>query len=139
MIKVFTQGLKEKDDQELFGLVGRWLVDVKIHQQLGTAITSNDGDVWFVSIPEKGSPRGFANGRLLKNGKFHIRFVYCVEGSPMICEAMIKKFLNEAAKQGSKEIYTNDIEVNQYWSDAGFEFTPPARGRYGKWIKQLGE
>ena len=135
MIKVFEQGQSDKKDAELYALIGRWLVDIKIHQLLGTAITANAGDVWFVSVPEKGLPRGFANARLMKNGKMHIRFVYCEDKAPMICNTLIKKFLNVADDKGCKEIYTNDTSDKKYWGNAGFKFTAPSRGKYGKWVK----
>ena len=133
-IKTFYQG---KKDKELFGLVGAWLVDLKMHEKLGTAITSQAGDIWLVSQTEKGEPRGFATARKLKGGGLHIRFVYCPDDAPLMCKAMIMHFIKLAEDEQCGAIWTNDKPDNPFWKEFGFEFKQKARGAFGRWQKEL--
>jgi len=137
-IKTFHQGKSQASDSELFGLVGRFLVDLKMHERLGTAITTNDGDIWLVSITGKGEVRGFATARKIKTSGLHIRFVYCPDDAPLMCKAMITNLLKLAEDEGCMAVFTNDKPNNPFWPEFGFSFTARARGTYGRWNKELG-
>lgn len=136
-IQTYTQGKNKAKDKELFGLVGHWLVDLKMHEKLGTAITTQNGDIWLVSQTEKGEARGFATARQMKNGGLHIRFVYCPDDAPLMCKAMIQALLNHAEKSQLKSVWTNDKPDNPFWPEYSFTFTARARGNYGRWQKDL--
>lgn len=136
-IKTFHQGASQATDRELFGLVGSFLVDLKIHEKLGTAITTQAGDIWLISMTGKGEVRGFATGRKLKGGGLHIRFVHCPDDAPLMCKTMINNLVTLAENEGCKSVWTNDKPDNSFWPEFGFTFTARARGTFGRWEKDL--
>ena len=72
-ILTYTQG---ENDQELFGLLGPWLTDKKVHDELGMAITSQTGDVWRLGFLEN-IKVGFSLERQTKStNAIHLRFIY---------------------------------------------------------------
>jgi predicted signal transduction protein with EAL and GGDEF domain len=119
-IKTFHQGKSQASDSELFGLVGRFLVDLKMHERLGTAITTNDGDIWLVSITGKGEVRGFATARKIKTSGLHIRFVYCPDDAPLMCKAMIT-MAHELGLRVVAEGIETELEMTLL-RDAGCDF-----------------
>lgn len=135
-IKMFLQGKSASSDRELFGMVGKFIVDATLHEKLGTAITSQDGDIWLVSITGKGEVRGFSTSRKLNAG-LHIRFVHCPNDSPLMCKTMISGLLKLAESDGCKCVWTNDKPDNEFWPEFGFKFTPRARGIFGRWERKV--
>lgn len=135
MIERFTQGQSKRSDKKLFGLIGRWIVDNRIHEQLGTAVTADDGDIWLVHISGT-TANGFINARLLKNGGMHIRFVYCGDHED-VCRDMIDAVLDLAVGEQRMSVYTNDRADMKIWSEYGFTPTPKPRGVFCRWDKPL--
>lgn len=135
-INSYIQGESQRKDAELFGLIGRWLVDRAVHEHLGTAITSEPGDMWTVSVDSKGKAKGFLQARAMKSA-LHIRFVFCVDSSPLVCRTLIERATRQATESECDAIWTNDRDSAEVWSDLGFTFTPRERGQFGRWEKQL--
>lgn len=137
-IKVYIQGKSDRTDRELFGLIGHYLVDAAIQEELGIAVTSKPGDIWFVSEHRNGEVRGFATSRLLKNGKLHVRFVYCKEEALLVCKAMIQKAITQATEFECDAVFTNDRSTSGMWNEFGFKATQRARGEFCRWELSLG-
>ena len=138
-IKVFIQGKSPFSDRELFGLVGRFLVSAEIQEQLGMAITSRDGDIWFVSEHSNGEVRGFATSRLMKTGSLHVRFVHCQDDALLVCKAMITKAITQAKEFDCRSVFTNDRETSTLWQEFGFSAVPRARGTFCRWEYPIGD
>lgn len=130
-ILTYTQG---ENDQELFGLLGPWLTDKKVHDELGMAITSQTGDVWRLGFLEN-IKVGFSLERQTKStNAIHIRFIYA---DPDSKKALIEEAIKNAQEKGCGSIWTNDRKSEKSWKRFGFAFTPRARGEFGRWEKQL--
>ena len=134
MIKKFIHGDK-KTDQELFCLIGEWAVSEDVHETLGTAITSRAGDVWHISIGSRGAD-GFAQTRIMKNKKAHIRYMFFSEKKTY--SALLKEIEDMAQKEEIESIFTNDREDAEIWKTAGFtKGEKPPRGSFCRWEKNL--
>lgn len=138
-IKAFTQGKNVRIDRELFGLVGPWLVDKKVHETLGAAITCAHGDLWFVAVDGKGNAKGFITARRMKNESLHVRFVFCAGETQLVYRALIKHAVSHAEETGCTSIWTNDRETATAWKSFGFVVTSRARGAFARWEKPLQE
>lgn len=127
MIRKFIHG---KNEMDLFSLVGAMAVNPDLHKKLGNAITSVDGDVWFLFL--KGAEvKGFLQYRTFKNNNVHIRFLYSED------ESIKKKLLKDALKEiEADQIYTYDKKANDFWKTQGFNCNnEKSRGEYIKWKK----
>lgn len=134
-IKTYIQG--ELTDRELFGLVGRQLVDKDLHDALGTAITAVDGDVWWVATNSKSELRGFMTARLLQNNSLHMRFLYCADDALLICRTLISRVIDYARQADYDMLWTNDRGSSTIWIDFGFVAKPRVRGTFVRWEKNL--
>lgn len=132
MIKEFTHG---EDTTELWAAIGPWLVDQRVHDYLGMAITAQPGDLWHLVV-SRGAARGFALSRPLKNNKLHIRFVYGL--TPAIKRSLIKHIIRWATDQGHLDVHTNDREGSEVWTEFGFEPSQARKpGGFCRWEKPL--
>ena len=139
IIKPYTQGSNAAADRELFGLVGRWLTDKAVNDELGASITTRDGDLWRIAMGSRGRPSGFATGRVSKSGGMHLRFVFCVDGDEAACRKLIQCVTKHALDAGCNCIWTNDRWNALRWKPAGFTATPRGRGTFVRWEKPLGD
>lgn len=124
-------------ERELFGLIGRWLIDKDIQAQLGVAVTADDGDIWYLATDGKGCPRGFATARVMKNDRMHLRFLYCVPDADLVCRTLINRCIKDAKSHGCAAIWSNDRETATIWPSLGFTATPKARGAFVRWALDL--
>lgn len=136
-IQTFVQG-QARTDRKLFGYLGSWLVDKKVQEQLGMAITAHSGDLWLVSTNSKDEVRGFATGRILKSGSLHLRFLYTADDGELVAKTLITRVLTLAEEHGSRLVYTNDRKTTMLWPDMGFKEIPSSRGgNFVRWEKVL--
>jgi len=126
MIKKFIQ---TENNPELFSLIGNYIVSKKVHDELGTAITTNEDDKWFVKIV-KNKAVAFLTMREMKNGAVHIRFVY---GSQSDKKELITETINSYT---SCKIWTNDRETEILWSELEFNMISKARGSFCRWERE---
>ena len=129
LIQKYTQGI---DNKEIFGNLGSWLTNKKVHDELGMAITSQDDDIWYIAFLNN-VVVGFLLYRKTKStNAIHIRFVY---GSPNEKKELINRVIKDAAEEKIKSIWTNDRKSELVWKELNFTFTPRNRGEFGRWEK----
>lgn len=134
MIREYTQG--EKHDEELFGLVGALALSIKVHEELGASVSSQDGDVWFVYSGTGGETTGFAQMRMAKNGTVHVRYVYSENAG--VRASLVSAAVAKAKKLSAEKIYTNDRKAAMEWSKAEFKKQPTNRkGEFVRWEREL--
>lgn len=136
MITVYVQG--SAADQDIFGPLGRMLTDDKIHKQLGMAITSTDGDLWFVDINREGIVQGFSQVRHHKTKKSsHIRFLY----APLVAvqNKLVKTILKYLTAEKRQSVYINDRASETLWIKNGFTTSAVNGNKFIRWEKQLEE
>jgi hypothetical protein len=138
MIQKFIHGDIETDDR-LFCLIGRLAVDPKLHDELGTAITSLPGDLWYLCLGRDAAHPvdGFCQVRPMKNRHWHLRFLHADHIGMKTRNALINKVLFDAKETRADLIYTNDRETAGIWKL--FNFTPgeKKRGSFIRWEKTL--
>lgn len=134
MIRHFVQG--QEGDQEIFRRLGPWLTDARIHKWLGYAITSADGDDWWISIDDSENKNGFAQVRRARAG-WHIRYLYGLDDHAI--RSLVERVILAAGTAGAKIIYTNDREDSAVWPAFGFAIKPmdKPRGSFRRWEKFL--
>lgn len=137
MIKRYVHG-DAKTDSKLFAAVGAMALNPKIHTELGNAITSINGDVWYLWFDEMNKLFGFCQTRKLKNGKLHIRFLYAEGLGMKIKNELIGWVLTDARTDEVTEIYTNDRNNAGMWGLLGFKADETkSRGAFVRWEKLL--
>ncbi len=131
IVKKYVQGI---DNKEIFGNIGSWLTNKKVHDELGMAITSQDGDIWYISFLNN-VVTGFALYRKTKStNAIHVRFVY---GAPNEKEMLVKKIIEDAKNENIKTVWTNDRKSEAVWKKLKFKFTPRNRGEFGRWEREI--
>lgn len=130
MIRVFVQG---EQDQELFGLIGQWVVDKDVHKEAGMPVTGMPGDLWLVCDDATAC---FCQLRLQKNSKGHIRFM--LARTVRNRTALIRRAEAEAGKRGAHEVYANDRRSAAIWAKLGYAMQETGRqGEFRRWQKKL--
>lgn len=134
MIKQFIQG--QETDGELYCLMGQWALSQAVHEQLGIAVTGEAGDVWLVKANKDGEPAGFAQLRVLKNNKGHLRYLFS-ESYPVKLElgnAVIKL----AKATGLESIYTNERRDSPVMPHFDFKkITDNGKTKFCRWERSL--
>lgn len=122
-------------DYQLWGNVGRLVMDRKIQQRMGNCISSEPGDVWWVSLTHKSETRGFASARPMKNGSLYLRYFYVVEqGSLALAEeTLVRKAINYAKGQGMPLVYTYWLKHSDLLPRLGFAPRENKRGQFCRW------
>lgn len=135
MIRKFVQGESPETDRELWCLIGAWAVSEEVHEALGMPITGRKGDVWLIEV-KGGEPLGFAQTRMLRNKKLHLRYAYAVKQS--IQKALTQAVLRMAGEVGAASVFTNDRETATVPKVLGFEPCAARKtGGFCRWEKQL--
>lgn len=134
----YVQGSKDnKTDQKLYGLIGKFSINSKVHDELSVPVTGNDGDHWYIWLDVNGKPYGFCNVRIGKNKTdWHIRLLYA-EGLVKIRNDLIEFVLEDARRMDCKTVYTNDRETAGIWKLFNFVPGEKKRGSFVKWEKVL--
>lgn len=132
-IKEYVHG--ESTDYQLWGNVGRYLVDIRVQEKMGNCISSNIGDVWWVNLTAKSKTLGFAVARLMKNGNLYLRYFYSEEENSLgLSEIiLINKAINHAKEKGCKTVYTLWHKNSEVLSKLGFKAIPRERGNFCRW------
>lgn len=136
-IKQYIHG--EGTDYQLWGNVGRFLVDIEMQKKMGNCISSKPGDIWWVSVTHKSKTTGFASARLMKNGHLYLRYFYSSEetGLGLGDENLITKAINYANENGCSLVYTNWHKESAILAKLGFKAIPRARGDFCQWELEL--
>jgi hypothetical protein len=124
-------------DPELFGYIGRFLVDKAVHDKLGTAVVSQDSDMWWVMLNGKNQVRGFSTARVMKNDALHLRFVFCVDDETLVLRTLLNRVIKFAEESYCKRIFINERTNFPLLEKLGFSFAAPTRGSFVKWEKIL--
>jgi hypothetical protein len=136
-IKMFIQGQSARSDQELFGLIGHWLVSKKIRERIGMDITADADDIWLISLAHKGAAKGFLSARPLKSG-LHIRMFYSDDDSnSLLIKTLINRAVGIAQEHGYPIAWTNERKDSTILPELGFVALPRERGDFCRWEKQL--
>jgi hypothetical protein len=134
MMKEFQHG--GEDDHDLFGLVGRLALSNEVHGILGSSVSSDEGDYWFIHVGSDGFASGFSQMRLLGNGSAHIRYAYSTNKAVRL--GVIKAAIAKAKKLEAKLVYTNDRKTDDMWPDLDFKKQPSKRlGDFVRWERAL--
>jgi hypothetical protein len=136
MIKKFQQGMD--NDRELFGLVGPWATSRDISKTLGGPIYSDWGDIWHVFIDDIGNALGFSVTHPLKSDAAHIRFLFAVNNTGKVQEALLKETLSFLREAEIERVYTYDRK-DGIWAKAGFTKHKKPRSSFYKWEKTFKE
>ncbi|MEE7625391.1 hypothetical protein V3O24_04395, partial [Methylobacter sp. Wu8] len=115
MIKKYVQG-ERKTDPKLYCLIGKIAIDSKIHNELGVAVTGNDGDLWYLWLDEMNTVFGFCQMRIGKNKQAHIRYLWADKLGMKIKNELIEWALTDAKQQKCPLIFTNDRETAGIWN-----------------------
>jgi hypothetical protein len=97
--------------RELFGLIGEFCVSLKVRNELGGPISSDENHVWFVATAPDRSVVGFVSVIPQKGGKAKLAHLYLpviAAWSGGIEIRLIKACEQEALKMGAKELHTVD-------------------------------
>lgn len=132
MAEAYTQG-QAQTDAILFSLVGHWAVSPIVAKKLGTSVTGEDGDVWFISFDDDGKAVGFAQLRFHKNKSAHIRYLYSDNGFQSVYDDLIEKIFECVHFGEVSSLYTNDRRDSDIWPDLGFK--PKDNKRGGSFIR----
>lgn len=137
-IKQYIHG--DGTDYQLWGNIGRFLVDTEIQDKMGGCISSRHGDVWWVSLSHNSKTMGFASARQMNGGHLHLRYFYSDEknGMGLGDETMITKGINYAKATGCNLIYTNWRKDSNVLTKLGFKSIQRARGNFCRWELTLG-
>lgn len=132
MFYVFKQGENTQSDEALFMIIGRTVLSHEIQKSVGIAITSEDGDWWFVETRPSGTVSAFAIMRLEHEARAEIRLVYSATqpARNKVCGAAVKK----AVELGAKELFTHKTADDAVWKELGFKVNKDGkRGKYERW------
>ena len=135
-IHTLVQG---EDDQKLFGLIGHWLVDKRVHEEIGIAVTSAVGDYWLIALDSKDAVAGFLNARLMSNGGMHIRITYSIKGGDRTQGNLIKHAVMLAVENHCPVIWANEKKTSSLLPKHDFIAKPRARGVFCRWERTLEE
>ena len=136
-IKEYVHG--DGKDYQLWGNVGRLIVDIEVHKKLGTAVSSKEKDVWWLNMTEKSMTTGFASARPMLNKNFHLRYFYSADDSEMELKMLIMRAVNYAKEHDFKMIYTNQPKDCTLLKQLGFKPIPRDKGVFIKWEMNLKE
>lgn len=135
MIKKYIQGNKESD-YELFGSIGKILMELTMHKAIGMAPNSIDGDVWCVVKDKSGYVVGISNARMMKNKGFHVRYIYTLKDG--IKEELIKFHIKIGRELNAVRVFTNDLKKECLWNKNGFiTHQQNHKGNYIRWELEL--
>lgn len=134
-IKEYTHG--DGKDYQLWGNVGRLIVDIAVHKKLGTAVSSKEKDIWWVNMTAKSFTTGFASARPMLNKNFHLRYFYSANDDEMELRTLIMRAINYAREHDFKMIYTNQPKDLNLLAEIGFTPIPKEKGNFIKWEMQL--
>lgn len=135
-IKEYVHG---QQDYQLWGNVGRLIVDRRVQEKMGNCISSEPGDVWFVNMTHKSETRGFASVRIMKNKSLYLRYFYTVDDDLLGQEVLITRALNFGSEHGCKCIYTNWHKDSVILRAMDFKSSPRERGNFCRWERILEE
>lgn len=136
MIKRYEQG-DAKTDKNLYCLIGKVAIDSKIHNELGVAVTGNDGDLWYLWLDEVGALFGFCQMRISKNKQAHIRLLWADKLGMKIKNELIEWAMTDAKKQKCDLVFTNDRDTAGIWKLFNFIPGEKKRGSFIRWEKTL--
>ena len=136
-IKEYIHG--DGKDYQLWGNVGRLIVDVEVHKKLGTAVSSKEKDIWWVNLTEKSMTTGFASARPMRNKNFHLRYFYSADDSQMEIKTFIMRAIKYAKANDFKLIYTNQPRDLTLLEQMGFTPIPKEKGNFIRWEMNLKE
>lgn len=137
-IKEYIHGDKSTDYQ-LWGNVGRYLVDLEVQKKMGNCISSNPGDIWWVNLTPKSKTVGFSAARMMKNGSLYLRYFYSEEENALgLSEViLINKAISHAKANGCKLVYTLWHKDSEVLKRLGFKSIPRERGDFCRWELDL--
>lgn len=139
-IKEYVHG--EGKDYQLWGNVGRFVMDRKVQARMGNCISSDPGDIWWVNLTHKSETKGFASAREMKNGTLYLRYFYSAEQNALGLseEVLIKKAVNHAQAKGMPLVYTNWHKDSAVLQKMGFVAQMSKRKNFVRWeLKLKGE
>lgn len=134
-IKEYIHG--DGKDYQLWGNVGRLIVDKTIQDKLGIHVTSDVGDIWWVSLTHKSKTKGFASARPLKNKNLHLRYFYHEDEKGLGVQALIKKAINHAQANGFVAVVTNWHKDSELLPKLGFTAIPRKTGKFCRWELEI--
>ena len=136
-IKQYVHG--DGKDYQLWGNVGRFLVDRSVQAAMGNCISSEPGDIWFLCLTHNKRTRGFASARMMKKKRLYLRYFYVAEQSPLGLgeDVLISKTINYAKENGCTMIYTNWERKSVTLAKMGFTAIPRKRGDFCRWELEL--
>lgn len=122
-------------DYQLWGNVGRLLVDRSIQEKMGNCISSNPGDIWWVSLTHNSKTNGFASARVMKGGHLYLRYFYSDDTNSLGLgeETLISKAIRYAQAHGCSMVYTHWHKDSAILTKLGFKSIPCARGDFCRW------
>lgn len=129
-VKEYVHG---QQDYQLWGNVGRLIVDRRIQEKMGNCISSEPGDVWFVNLTHNSETRGFASVRIMKNKGLYLRYFYAVEDDLFGQEVLITRALKFGKDNGCKSVYTNWHKDSVILRAMNFKPSPRGRGNFCRW------
>lgn len=133
MIKVYTQGLAL--DAELFGHIGKWALDAVVHEQVGMAITGQEGDIWLVNV-KNDKAVGFAQIRPMKNGHFHLRYLHSDSLNAKL--ELGKAAATKAKEIGAELLYINERAESPVMPALDFAKTMQRKNsRFARWERKI--
>ncbi|MCO7246383.1 hypothetical protein [Halomonas sp. Mc5H-6] len=127
-------------DYQLWGNVGRFVMDRKVQELMGNCISSEPGDIWWVNLTHKSETKGFASAREMKNGTLYLRYFYSAEQNALGLseEVLIKKAVNHAQDKGMSLVFTNWHKGSEVLTKMGFVAQPTKRKNFARWELKLG-
>ena len=130
-IKEYVHG--DGKDYQLWGNVGRLIVDVEVHKKLGVSVSSKLKDIWWVNLTKKSQTTGFASARPMLNNNLHLRYIYSDSDSDIELKTLIINVVKYAKANQFKLIYTNQVRDMTLLSQLGFVQKPRDKGNYVRW------
>jgi hypothetical protein len=122
-------------DAELFANIGKWALSAAVHEQVGMAVTGEDGDTWLINV-KNNKPVGFAQLRLMKNGHAHMRYLFSdsLAAKLELGHAAIKK----AKELGAECVYTNERKDSPVMPSLDFVKAREAtNSRFARWERKV--
>jgi hypothetical protein len=132
MIRKYIHG---QDDYALWGHVGRFLVNKSIQDHIGTCITSEPGDVWWVALTHKKETMGFSSARLLKNKTVHLRYFFSVSQTSLDLaeKTLINQAITYAKENNCASVHTSWRKESPLLESMGFIAKPREKGDFCRW------
>lgn len=125
-------------DYQLWGNVGRYLVDQDVQKKMGNCISSVPGDIWWVSLTPKSKTTGFAVARPMKGCSLYLRYFYTEEnGLGLGEENLVAKAIRHARENGCNLVYTNWHKDSAVLNKLGFKSIPRSRGDLCRWELEI--